>query len=70
MVGVAAWALSSGGAVRTTGEAGQLTAAQPVVDLGSVPFDRQVQAQFVLENTGGQPVRLVGPPTVKTLDGC
>ena len=45
-------------------------AAQPVVDLGRVPFDSQVEAHFVLENTGGQPVRVVGAPTVKTLEGC
>ena len=68
---VAAWGLSStatGG--RSTVEAGQLIAAQPVVDLGRVPFDRQAEARFVLENTGGQPVRVVGAPTVKTLEGC
>ena len=69
---VAAWAALSSTAMvgRTTVEAGQLISAQPVVDLGRVPFDSQVEARFVLENTGGQPVRVVGAPTVKTLEGC
>ena len=71
VAGVAAWGLSTTATVgRTTVEAGQLIAAQPVVDLGRVPFDSQVEARFVLENTGGQPVRVVGAPTVKTLEGC
>jgi hypothetical protein len=70
IVAVGAWVLFLPNAAGPTGEPGQLTAAQPIVDLGQVPFDRQVQAQFMLENTGGQPVHVVGVPAVKTLEGC
>jgi hypothetical protein len=53
-----------------TDGASRLAVAQPVVDLGAVPFDKLVEARFELTNTGTSPVRLVGKPEVKTLDGC
>ncbi|MBI3969506.1 MAG: hypothetical protein HY329_28005 [Chloroflexi bacterium] len=49
---------------------GQLVATASTVDLGRVPFDREVEARYELVNTGDQPIRLVGKPEVKTLAGC
>lgn len=49
---------------------GRLVAVQSMIDLGRVPLDRVVEARFILENTGGSPVRIVAAPTVKTLEGC
>jgi hypothetical protein len=49
---------------------GRLVAAQPMVDLGRVPFDRMTEARFELDNTGGDVVRLVGAPKVRMLEGC
>ena len=51
-------------------EPGRLVALQPTVDLGRVPFDREVEARYVLENTGDRQVRIVAAPVVKTLEGC
>ena len=51
-------------------EPGRLVALQPTVDLGRVPFDREVEARYVLENTGDRLVRIVAAPVVKTLEGC
>ena len=69
LAGVGSWALFAR-ADPTNAEPGRLIAAESIVDLGSVPFDRQMNALFTLENTGAQTVRLVGAPTVKTLEGC
>jgi hypothetical protein len=49
---------------------GRLVAAQPVVDLGRVPFSRRAEARFELVNTGGAPVALTGRPKVTMLEGC
>jgi hypothetical protein len=49
---------------------GGLAAANPVVDLGRVPFDKEVVADFELVNTGGTPVKLTAAPTVAMLEGC
>lgn len=52
------------------GAPGRLVASQATVDLGRVPFDKQVEARFELANTGGETVRLVGAPRVRMLEGC
>jgi hypothetical protein len=60
-------------APRPAGDArtpGRLEARPVMIDLGRVPFDRLVEARYELVNTGGQPVRLLGAPAVKTLEGC
>ena len=49
---------------------GRLVAVQQTVDLGQVPFDKVAEARFELDNTGGDIVRLVGAPKVRTLEGC
>ncbi len=49
---------------------GGLVAKAATVDLGRVPFDKLVQAQFELTNTGGKPVRLTAQPRVQMLEGC
>ncbi len=55
----------SGGA-----SAGVLVAEAATVDLGKVPFDVQAEGRFDLVNSGSQPVKLVGAPQVKMLEGC
>jgi hypothetical protein len=50
--------------------AGRLEATETMVDLGRVPFDKPVEARFELANSGGSPVRLIGKPQVKLLEGC
>ena len=52
------------------GAPGRLVASQTTVDLGRVPFDKQVEARFDLANTGSETVRLVGAPQVRMLEGC
>lgn len=79
-VGVLALAILAGlvvmmrpSASRPAGDAGapgRLEARPVTIDLGRVPFDRLVEARYELVNTGGQPVRLLGAPAVKTLEGC
>ncbi|MBI3978479.1 MAG: hypothetical protein HY331_09870 [Chloroflexi bacterium] len=49
---------------------GRLVASTEVVDLGRVPFDREVQARYELVNAGGRPIKLIAAPEVKTLEGC
>lgn len=66
------WPLSGQPPESTTtdsGAPGRLAASQPIVDLGRVPFDKMVEANFELANVGGRPVRL-GKPSVKTIEGC
>ena len=48
----------------------RLVASSATVDLGRVPFDKMVEAQFELANTGGGAVRLTGAPKVQMLEGC
>ena len=50
--------------------AGVLVAKSATVDLGNVPFDVQTEGRFDLVNSGSQPVKLVGAPQVKMLEGC
>jgi hypothetical protein len=50
--------------------AGVLVPKATTVDLGNVPFDVPAQGQFELVNTGSQPVKLLGAPEVKMLEGC
>ena len=40
------------------------------MDLGRVPFEKQVDATFTLVNTGDRPIALTAPPRVETLEGC
>jgi hypothetical protein len=49
---------------------GTLAAMSTIVDLGYVPFDVRAEGRFDLVNSGTQPVRLVGAPQVKMLEGC
>ena len=67
----AVWAPAKDAAVGTDPDApGRLVAAQTVVDLGRVPFEKPVEARFELANAGGTTVQLVDRPLVKTLEGC
>jgi hypothetical protein len=49
---------------------GVLAAKSSTVDLGNVPFDVQAEGRFDLVNSGRQPVKLLGAPQVKMLEGC
>jgi hypothetical protein len=57
-------------AAPTPSGTGGLVAQQSTLDLGRVPFDRQVEAVYLLTNNGDRPVALTAPPQVKTLEGC
>ena len=71
LITFAIWAPAKDAAVGTDPDApGRLVAAQTVVDLGRVPFDKPVEARFELANTGGTTVQLVDRPLVKTREGC
>jgi hypothetical protein len=52
------------------GAPGGLAAASPAIDLGRVPFNKEVVADFELVNTGGTAVKLTSAPTVAMLEGC
>lgn len=74
-VGLVAFALVfTGGAEQTvssdSGAPGRLAAESTTIDLGRVPLDRRAEARFVLGNTGGETVQLVGAPRVRMLEGC
>ena len=49
---------------------GGLAVAAPVVDLGRVPFNKQVEASYELVNTGSTPIALRGRAKVSMLEGC
>ena len=40
------------------------------IDLGSLPFEKFVRAQFRLRNVGDQPLRISGNPRVDAVEGC
>jgi hypothetical protein len=52
------------------GAPGRLAAESTTINLGRVPFDQRAEARFVLGNTGGETVQLVGAPRVRMLEGC
>lgn len=47
-----------------------LVPRQTSIDLGRVPFDIIAEGQFELTNTDIRPVRLLGSPDVRMLEGC
>jgi hypothetical protein len=49
---------------------GGIVAEQGQVDLGQVPFNRQVVAHFILVNAGATEVHLDNNVDVQTLEGC
>ena len=49
---------------------GALVPRSATVNLGNVPFNVQAEGQFDLLNSGTQPVKLLGAPQVKMLEGC
>ena len=49
---------------------GRLVAQAATIDLGRVPFEQRTEARFILANTGGNTVQLVGAPRVRMLEGC
>ena len=57
---------------RITGasSSGVLVPNLATVDLGNVPFDVPAVGRFDLVNSGSQPVKLLGVPQVKMLEGC
>ena len=73
VIGIVAfvWLQSTKPQVAADGDApGRLVASSETVDLGHVPFNQMVEAQFELANTGGGTVRLTGAPKVQMLEGC
>ncbi|MCC6175704.1 MAG: hypothetical protein IT305_10410 [Chloroflexi bacterium] len=73
VIGIAAylWLQPASPQVATdAGAPGRLVASSATVDLGRVPFDKMVEAQFELANTGGGTVNLTGAPKIQMLEGC
>ena len=73
VIGIVAffWLQSASQQVAADSDApGRLVASSATVDLGNVPFNQMVEAQFELANTGGGTVRVTGAPKVQMLEGC
>jgi len=80
VIAVAAFILIAAGAVVASrgGEssapkaasAPRLTVDRESIDFGKVPLDVPVKAVFVLSNAGGQPLRILGEPTIEVKEGC
>ncbi len=64
------WLTRSNPAVEITSDIGRLEATQATIDLGRVPLGQQANATFELVNRGATPVRLMGLPEVRTVEGC
>ena len=48
----------------------RLAVDKELIDFGSVPFERMVEARFRLRNVGDQPLRLAVDPRVEAVEGC
>jgi hypothetical protein len=48
----------------------RLTVDRTMIDDGYVKFDTPVRAAFRLNNTGNQPLQILGEPQVKLIEGC
>ncbi len=51
-------------------EGGQLDFSPESVDLGRVPLGVSAPFRFQMTNAGGKPVRIVGKPQIRALEGC
>ena len=80
VIGLAALVLIAAGIVVTTRGAGgsppqaasapRLTVDRETIDFGKVPLDVPVKAVFVLSNTGGRPLNILGEPVIEVKQGC
>ena len=67
----AGWALWSGAPPAVwTGAPPRVDIAQRVIDLGDVPFERWVTAEFTVRNAGARPLRIADAPRVRVVEGC
>jgi hypothetical protein len=57
------------GPSRITGQP-RLSVDRTQIDFGKQPVSKPVKATFVLTNIGDQPLRIVGEPTVRVVEGC
>lgn len=48
----------------------KLSVDREAIDLGKVPLDKLVRAEFKLKNVGDQPLHIVGEPRVELVKGC
>ena len=75
LVGFLAWRGSTSGA-KAASAAPQVTGGPKLsvdrdsVDLGKVPLDQTVRAEFKLKNVGDRPLRILGEPRVELVKGC
>jgi hypothetical protein len=48
----------------------RLAVDNDLIDLGTVRFQRMVEARFRLRNVGDQPLRLTVNPQIEAIEGC
>ncbi len=77
VLGVTAWwwATQSGAAEQTAAtdptKAGPRLALDTArIDLGKQPFDKTVRAEFKVQNTGDQPLKLDASTPIRVVEGC
>jgi len=75
VVGFLAWRGGTSGATsasatpQVTGGP-KLSVDREVIDLGKLPLDSMVRAEFKLKNVGDQPLAVRGEPRVELVKGC
>jgi len=47
-----------------------LTVDRELIDFGEVPVEKVVKATFLLQNTGGDTLRIISQPQVRVVEGC
>lgn len=48
----------------------RLAVDRTTIDDGNVKFNTPLQAVFILNNTGNQPLQILGEPQVELIEGC
>ena len=73
LIGAAAfgiWVVMQTPARTGSGIGPQLAVSQERIELGKVPFNQMVQAQFQIKNTGDQALTLDASDPVRAIEGC
>lgn len=60
----------SGQSVPAGASVPRVSVERDALDFGNVPFEKVVQANFVVKNVGTAPLRVLGEPPLRTLEGC
>lgn len=75
VIGLAVWWSSStsapaAGVPQQAGGAPRLAVDRTTIDDGYVKFNTPIEATFKLNNTGQQPLQILGEPQVELIEGC